>query len=267
MNTHDDDNTDPTGMRALLRGLPDPGPMPDDLVARIRASLAELSPLDVHAGSDEAADRVSRGTAARPSPWWARNASKAAIAAVVLIGGGALVSGPLGLSGASDDAGGDMSTAADASGEKAETLSGISPEASAATPDADGPTDTTTPPSSARGGAATLGAVVVRHSGRDYSTTGLADQIGPKATGAATTPLTAESPGIGPIGTEIGVRSCLGALGLPRASAADVDLGTLDKTPAAVLVVTLGGERTAYAVGRDCTTGHPALLTGPVTLP
>ena len=30
MNTHDDD-TDPTGMRALLRGLPDPGPMPDDL--------------------------------------------------------------------------------------------------------------------------------------------------------------------------------------------------------------------------------------------
>ena len=31
---------DPTGMRALLANLPDPGPMPDDLVARISAALA-----------------------------------------------------------------------------------------------------------------------------------------------------------------------------------------------------------------------------------
>ena len=31
---------DPTGMRALLASLPDPGPMPDDLVARISAALA-----------------------------------------------------------------------------------------------------------------------------------------------------------------------------------------------------------------------------------
>ena len=31
---------DPTGMRALLASLPEPGPMPDDLVARISAALA-----------------------------------------------------------------------------------------------------------------------------------------------------------------------------------------------------------------------------------
>lgn len=31
---------DPTGIRALLQGLPDPGPMPADLVARIEARLA-----------------------------------------------------------------------------------------------------------------------------------------------------------------------------------------------------------------------------------
>ena len=30
---------DPTGMRALLASLPEPGPMPDDLVARISAAL------------------------------------------------------------------------------------------------------------------------------------------------------------------------------------------------------------------------------------
>ncbi len=31
---------DPTGMRALLRSLPDPGPMPSTLAARIEASIA-----------------------------------------------------------------------------------------------------------------------------------------------------------------------------------------------------------------------------------
>ena len=30
------------------------------------------------------------------------------------------------------------------------------------------------------------------------------------------------------------------------------------------LVVTVDGERTAYAVRRECTTGNPALLAGPV---
>lgn len=37
---HDhDDEVDPTGIRDLLAGLPDPGPMPDDLVRRIEARL------------------------------------------------------------------------------------------------------------------------------------------------------------------------------------------------------------------------------------
>lgn len=34
-----DHEVDPTGVRALLSGLPDPGPMPDDVVARISESL------------------------------------------------------------------------------------------------------------------------------------------------------------------------------------------------------------------------------------
>ena len=43
---HDDPTPvehDPTGMRDLLASLPDPGPMPEDLVARIMAALAEES--------------------------------------------------------------------------------------------------------------------------------------------------------------------------------------------------------------------------------
>lgn len=38
-NRPDDEDLDPTGVRAMLANLPDPGPMPDDLVARISQSL------------------------------------------------------------------------------------------------------------------------------------------------------------------------------------------------------------------------------------
>lgn len=37
---HGADDPDPTGVRAILAGLPDPGPMPSDLVRRISATLA-----------------------------------------------------------------------------------------------------------------------------------------------------------------------------------------------------------------------------------
>lgn len=260
VNTHDDD-TDPTGMRALLRGLPDPGPMPDDLVDRIHASLADLPPLAGDETLDDHEPGVSRGTSPRSHPsWWGRHGSKAAIAAVVLIGGGALASGPLGLmgSGAGDDA--VTSTSADSAGGSAESLSKESD-------DTDGSQASSGTPEAVRGRATTPGSVVVRHSGRAYTSAALSTQIESRESAPTTSPLAAEAPGIGPIGTEIGVRSCLEAIGLPRDTAADVDLGTLDGTPTAVLLVTLGGERTAYAVGRDCTTDNPSVLAGPVTLP
>jgi hypothetical protein len=256
VNTHDDD-TDPTGMRALLRGLPDPGPMPDDLVERIHASLADLPAFDATAevGAAATAD-VSRGTTGTRPAWWIRHGGKAAIAAVVLIGGGAMATGQLGSLGSGDDAG--SATAGSAGEDQTDTLART-------TPDSDTSKDYSAEGSS--GAQVTPGKVVVRQSGRDYSSTGLATQLAPAYTGPTTTPLAAEAPGIGPIGTEIGVRSCLEALGLPRDSAADVDLATLDTTPTAVLIVTVEGTRTAYAVGRDCTTGNPSVLAGPVPLP
>lgn len=257
MNAHDDD-TDPTGMRALLRRLPDPGPMPDDLVQRIHASLADLPPFETTTDLDDAASGdVSRGTrgAARP-PWWIRHAGKAAVAAVVLIGGGAVATGQLGSLGS----GGDAATSADsAAGGQRETLSRT-------TPDSDAPKDFGAGEDS-RAGSVALGAIVVRQSGREYSAADLPTELRGAEGGPTTTPLSAEAPGVGPIGTETGVRSCLAALGLPRDSAAEVDLSSLDSTPAAVLIVTVEGARTAYAVGRDCTTGNPSVLAGPVTLP
>lgn len=269
MNTHDDD-TDPTGMRALLRGLPDPGPMPDDLVDRLHASLAELPPLD-GSGVDSVEGRqsttggVSRETTNPASPrpsWWARHGSHVAVAAVVLVGGSVVASIPFGELGSESNTDSAASAGSDTSGDQGKSFSESDPDDAA---------PQNSPDLNAGGGRqVVLGAITVRLSGRAYTAAGLASQLGPVPSGGAgptTTPMTAEAPGIGPIGTEIGVRSCLEALGLPRATRADVELSTLDGAPAAVLVVTLEGARTAYAVGRDCTTDNPALLAGPVALP
>lgn len=273
MTTHDDD-TDPTGMRALLRGLPDPGPMPADLVTRIHASLAELSegmdagspdlpqgaPADTHGSrptTERATEGVSRGTQASAphrASWWMRTGPRLAVAAAVLVGGGALVSGPLGLLGS----GGDTATTS------TESAAGSAGDSASDTPRMATGADEDTGASAAR---TTRGPVVVRMSGRSYTAAGLRTEAGGVAAATPTAPLTAESPAIGPIGTEIGVRSCLQALGLPQDSAADVDLAPVDGTPAAVVVVTVDGERTAYAVRRECTAGNPALIAGPVTLP
>lgn len=290
MNTHDDEH-DPTGMRELLRGLPDPGPMPSDLVDRIHASLAALPTFDADGPVGESGDLtdfgtgpsegqsvhgvravgssptdvrsvhdVSRGTVTpiRPS-FWARHGSKAAVAAVVLVGGGALASGPLGLWGSGASSSSDSAAVAGAGSD-----SGT--DGGQAAGDGDMSTDSGAAPEEARG-SAVKGPVIVRHSGRDYASASLASDLTAATTGPTTRPLTAESPGIGPIGTEIGVRSCLEALGLPPESGADVDLASLDGTPAAMVIVALDGGRTAYAVGRDCTTGNPHVLAGPITVP
>ncbi|WP_404386234.1 hypothetical protein LL946_07180 [Knoellia locipacati] len=266
MSTHDDDN-DPTGMRSLLRGLPDPGPMPDDLVARIHSSLAELTDSDVTvsdlgdtAGARSGGGPVSRGTddAHRPvrPAWWVRYGPRAVVAAVVLVGGGAVVSGQLGLGGSGNDS--STMSADSSSGGRAE---GLSEDGTDSAPQAGRDT------ADSGAGTAEPGPVVVTMSGRPYTVADLAGEVLAVGSATPTAPLTAESPGIGPIGTEIGVRSCLVALGLPRDTGARVDLALVEGTPAAVVVVTREGGRTAYAVGRECTLGNPALLAGPVDLP
>ena len=52
------EDDDPTGVRALLGALPDPGPMPEDVAARVLARLA-----DAHSGGSAASD-AHRGSAA-----------------------------------------------------------------------------------------------------------------------------------------------------------------------------------------------------------
>ncbi len=77
----------------------------------------------------------------------------------------------------------------------------------------------------------------------------------------------AEAPSLGPIATEIGVASCLGALGVRPSGSVSVDLATYAGEPAAVIVVTVDGASRAYAVRRHCTTGDAQVLLGATPVP
>lgn len=236
-----DPDDDPTGIRALLGSLPEPGPMPDHLVARITASIA--------------AEQAHRGAVVplahrRHSPW--RTAGLAAAAAAVIgIGGTSLLTST-------------------SPGDLAGLFSGSDSQASSAGgPAARDRTAESAPGDSSGPGAYSAAVVSVHHSATAYSTAAFAGQAQRLVTspGAALAPGAAESPVIGPIGTQQGVISCLSALTTEPFAQVTADLGTFDGAPAAVLVLTTDTGHTAYAVRRSCTAGEPALLAGPTPLP
>ena len=238
-----DPDDDPTGMRALLSSLPDPGPMPDDLVARITASLAAEQG-GRHVVPLHDAPRRKRAL-------WRTAGLAAAAAAVVGIGAGTLLTNTApGALGALFGGSGNDSAASGAA---------VSREASAGAA-----------PSSGGAFAQSAGAAVtIHHSNTPYTSAHLADQARALLTSSVepVAPLSAESPGLGPIATEVGLRSCLSALTTEPFTTATADLGSFDGRPAAVVVLTRGAGHTAYAVQRSCSTGHPAQLAGPVRLP
>ena len=105
-------------------------------------------------------------------------------------------------------------------------------------------------------------------SNTDYTRTSFVMQAVALArhTGPAIRPLAPESPAIGPLGTPLGVSSCLQALGIAGAAQVTVDLATFEGQPAAVLVTSLEGRRTARVVERHCGASS-SVLHGPVGLP
>ncbi len=255
---------DPTGMRALLANLPDPGPMPDDLVARITAALSAEVAAEAGTGAGTGAGATA---SAAPSP-----PATGATAAVVPIrrrrfglrhlGVAAAVVAALGLGGvvlsttpnaltASIGAGGADSKAASAG--RAETLGADSGAAA--------PRAALVPPAGS-------GQVVVVMSGRSYAIAELAAgaRALADASGEPLPTLSAESPGIGPIGTPLGARACADALGAPADAGLLVDVAEVDGRPAAVLVADTPAGRSAYAVERSCTTGTTGTVSGPVGL-
>lgn len=245
-----DPDDDPTGVRALLSSLPEPGPMPDDLVARITASIAaeqktRAGVLQLHDGR--------RGR----RPVWRTAGLAAAAAAVIGIGGGSLLTGTAPGNLGALFGGNDSATAGAESAARETSRDDSAGGSSGGHTSAGSWADAATAP------------VAIHHSNTAYTSASFDAQARALLSSGEeeVPPLAGEAPTIGPIATEVGLRSCLTALTGESYTAVTADLGSFDGQPAAVVVLTTDAGHTAYAVQRSCSTGHPARLAGPVRLP
>lgn len=232
---------DQRAVRALLSSLPDPGPVPPDVLDRINGTLRALQEED----AAHAATVSASGTGATVVPLRRRAAGHralwlAAAAAVVLSGGGAVVS-QLGSDTSARD------TAASVAGGSA------SPEATSG--------------AGARGVAPAEPGGHVYASGTDYRRADLVRKAlallapGPR-------PFAAERPGAaGLLADPTTLTACVRAVGAAPANLLAADLATYEGRPAVVLVLTgvsgsAGGSgREVVVADRDCRPGTARRLT------
>lgn len=250
----DDQVDDPTGVHALLSSLPEPGPMPADLVDRIQASLREEA--DRREGSDERVTYAlfaGRNRRASRGPWL-RVAAVAALA--LFVGGGMLAGtgnlGPTALGMLGGNAARSATATGPATAAASSPLSALTPA-----PSADGHTPATSSPEQ-----------TFVQSRTNYAGGTLRDQARRLVTAPppALPDLAAEAPHLGPIATPTGLASCLSALGLPPDAHAVVDLSTYEGRLGAILVTRHGDHDEVRVVKRACTTGDPELMAGPYVL-
>lgn len=246
-------------VRALLADASDPGPMPDKVSERIERALLDAARLRVGPGplldADSNADsnagangRTGGGglltlprRTERPKPIYVA-AAVAAAAAVVAVGASALhvTKRPNGAAVVADAYSSGATTSASAPASPQPTSEGVHIQLSTT--------------AYARGSLAAQARALLDHPGQPIRD------------------LAAESPGIGPIATPIGLESCLEAIGAvdgttPTPERVSADVATFDGRPAVVVVVTRAGASTAWAVERSCTTGAPGLLEGATPVP
>lgn len=245
-------------VRALLAEATDPGPMPDEVSERIERVLIDAARLRVGPGPLLATDATDatdgtngrQGGGAvltlpagteRPKPIYLV-AAVAAAAAVVAVGASALhvTKRPKGAAVVGD---------AYSSGAPASPSRPASPP-----PTSEGLHIQLSTTAYASGSLAAQARALLDHPGRPIGD------------------LAAESPGIGPIATPIGLEACLEEIGAvdgtsPAPEAVTADVATFDGRPAVVVVVTRAGSSTAWAVERSCTTGAPGLLKDATPVP
>lgn len=243
---------DPTGIRELLSALPDPGPMPADLVARINASIA---------AEQSARERSATGGATvvplRRRGWgWQQVGVAAAAVAILAFGLPALLTGTgpgdvmASLSGRGSAADSASSAAGGAdSGSEAGAAPGTQPSSS--------------PDQRVRG---SVGQVTLVTSGTAYTAAALASQARAVPYSAKDS-VAAPKASRGAAESETGLRACLTAIGVQPWMPVRGDLATLDGAPAVVAVVSSDTGQTVYAVSPACDATHPVVLAGPIAVP
>ncbi|KRE63577.1 hypothetical protein [Nostocoides sp. Soil756] len=283
---HDDSDPlehDPTGMRALLAGLPDPEPMPPSLIARIEAALADEARLAAgwaapecppELRADEEAHRATvlplpphgragaAGAARGSSTAGGRRRTRlrlvgAAAAVVAVLGAGGLVlqgTEPGGLLSALGGADSDSSAAGAAEGGSG------SPDLRAAA--------TLVRGSDALGVQVIGGGLVLDSTDLRSVATGLPSTVstapaGPS--GPAAAPQGDTGTDLPAIATAAAGRACATVLGIPRGDQVLFAPATVDGRAAlVVLATTPSGARTAWAVGPGCSPADAQVIAGPV---
>jgi len=229
---------DPTGVRALLQSTPPPGPMPDDVFARISASLEQEQAARVGAGLSadlglgDVSPLVARRRAAPRRNWLALGSAVAGIAAVLVVGSVVVH-------------------------EKTESSSSLG----AAVSGARAPLTQSAPETDGR-------RLRIQVSTTNYTAATLVEQarVLLEVPNAQAAPAAPADPAVGPIGTSAGLISCLGALGEADAQTVTADIASYEGAPAAILVVTKNATNRVYAVQRQCSKGDPTILKDAVPL-
>jgi hypothetical protein len=231
----DDLEPDPTGIRALLGALPDPGPMPAALVDRINATIA--------AEQSSRQGGVVVPFTPRRRAWWRAGLAAAAVAAVA-------VSVPT-LMSTWNTGGGDTASSFSSRESDSAAGSGAEPPLGSSTSAPNAAQDRASKP---------LGDVRLQASGTAYTADGLATQARTltDSTGKATAPA-ASLTAAGASAAQL--RDCLTALGVDTWAPVAGDLATFEGDPAIVAV------QRVYAVSTHCRAAHPLVLSGPVALP
>lgn len=240
------DDDDPTGVRALLSGLPEPDPMPGYLVERIHASLAAAQ-----------AQRAARSSGVSVAPFVASKRRRRPGRVVFAIAGAAAAVALVAV----------VSTNLFKTIQPAETSGTVAaaiPSGTALGSGAPGALD-----KAAAGSASTPPLIQIRVSETRYTRTGFATQartLGSLAV-ESNPSTTAEAQRVGPVATPVGLTKCLRAIGASRAEMVRADIAFYEGAPAVIIVATTNGIRTAYAVGRECSLTDAAVLRPATPLP
>lgn len=233
------EDQDPTGMRHLLAGLKETGPMPDDLSDRIRASLADEEAARSGDAPDEGAtdgagfwqDGDDDGVVPlrrRPMPW----ILGAAAGTVVALGvGGLMLSG---------NAGQDAANSGAPEQHNAQTSGSTG---------SDGATGAPTPSADDE-----VPAFAITASGTDYTRDTVADGAAKLLDNPTEFPTNEDDQALGTMTTAAGATDCLGRLGQPQMQAVVIDVAKFDGRSGLLLIADSppdGGAK-AWAITSGC---------------